>query len=57
MPNICQVSLMGNMSIIKENMNNFNKFYEKNFFYIVVPNKDKKFFKKKIKKKKCKNNF
>ena len=54
MPNICQVSLKGNMSIIKENMKNFNKFYEKNYFYIIVPNKDQNFFKKKIKKK---NNF
>lgn len=54
MPNICQVSLKGNMSIIKENMKNFNKFYEKNYFYIIVPNKDQNFFKKKIKKKNVK---
>ena len=51
MPNICQVSLSGNIPIINENMNNFENFYEKNSFYIIVPNKDKKLFKKKIKKK------
>ena len=54
MPNICQVSLSGNIPIINENMNNFENFYEKNFFYIIVPNKDKKLFKKKIKKKNVK---
>ena len=54
MPNICQVSLSGNIPIINENMNNFENFYEKNSFYIIVPNKDKKLFKKKIKKKNVK---
>ena len=54
MPNICQVSLSGNIPIIHENMNNFENFYEKNFFYIIVPNKDKKLFNKKIKKKNTK---
>jgi hypothetical protein len=54
MPNICQVSLSGNIPIINENMNNFENFYEKNFFYIIVPNKNTKLFKKKIKKKNVK---
>ena len=54
MPNICQVSLKGNIPIILQNLNNFKKFYEVNNFYIVIPNKDKKFFEKKIKIKNVK---
>jgi len=47
--NICQVSLKGNIPIIKENLKNFNKLYNDNYFYIVCPKKDKIFFNKKIK--------
>jgi hypothetical protein len=54
MLNICQVSLSGNIPIIIENINNFEKFYEKNFFYIIVPHKDKKLFEDKIKRKNVK---
>ena len=54
MPNVCQVSLKGNCPIILDNLENFNKFYKENYFYIICPNKDKKFFKKKIKKKNVK---
>jgi len=54
MINICQVSLNGNIPIIIENINNFEKFYKKNFFYIIVPNKDKKLFEYKIKRKNVK---
>jgi len=50
--NICQVSLKGNIPIIKENLKNFNKLYTDNYFYIVCPKKDKKFFSKKIKNNK-----
>ena len=54
MPNICQVSLRGNIPIILENIKSFNKFYKKNYFYIICPNKDEKFFKLKIKNKRVK---
>ena len=47
--NICQVSLSGNVKIIKENLINFNRFYENNFHYIICPKKEKFFFKKKLK--------
>ena len=47
--NICQVSLKGNIPIIKENLKNFNKLYNDNYFYIVCPKKEKIFFNKKIK--------
>jgi len=49
--NICQVSLIGNLPILMENIVNFNKFYKKNNFYIICPKKEKKFFLKKLKKK------
>ena len=52
--NICQVSLSGNVRIIKENLINFNKFYQNNFHYIICPKKEKIFFKKKIKSSNCK---
>lgn len=52
--NICQVSLSGNARIIKENLINFNKFYQNNFHYIICPKKEKIFFKKKIKSSNCK---
>ena len=51
---ICQVSLLGNIKIVKENLLNFNKFYQNNFHYIICPKKEKFFFKKKIKDKNCK---
>ena len=52
--NICQVSLLGNVRIIKENLINFNRFYQNNFHYIICPKKEKIFFKKKIKNSNCK---
>ena len=52
--NICQVSLLGNVRIIKENLINFNRFYLNNFHYIICPKKEKIFFKKKIKSNNCK---
>ena len=52
--NICQVSLLGNVRIIKENLINFNRFYLNNFHYIICPKKEKIFFKKKIKSSNCK---
>ena len=52
--NICQVSLLGNVRIIKENLIYFNKFYQSNFHYIICPKKEKFFFKKKIKSSNCK---
>ena len=47
--NICQVSLAGNIPIIKQNIEKFNNFYNSVFFYIIVPNKDFNQFKRKIK--------
>ena len=52
--NICQVSLRGNINILKENLLNFNKFYRNNFHYIICPKNEKLFFKKKLKNKNCK---
>lgn len=52
--NICQVSLAGNIPIILKNIANFENFYDKVFFYIVVPYKDIEIFKKKIKNKNVK---
>ncbi len=46
--NICQVSLRGNIPVIKKNLINFNKIYKDNNFFIICPKKDKIFFKKKI---------
>ena len=46
--NICQVTLKGNISVIKENLVNFNKIYKNNNFYIICPKKEKIFFKKKL---------
>ena len=51
--NICQVSLLGNAKIIKENLLNFNKFYENNFHYIICPKKEKIYFKRKLKNNNC----
>ena len=52
--NICQVSLLGNLRIVKENLLNFDKFYENNFHYIICPKREKIYFKKKIKNSNCK---
>ena len=46
--NICQVTLKGNIPVIKENLVNFNKMYKDNNFYIICPKKNKKIFKKRI---------
>ena len=54
MPNICQVSLYGNLPIIIENINKFEKFYQDNIFYIICPKKEKKFFLRKLKYKNVK---
>ena len=51
--NICQVSLLGNTEIVKENLLNFNKFYQNNFHYIICPKKEKIFFKRKLKNRNC----
>jgi len=51
--NICQISLKGNISILKENLLNFNKFYKNNFHYIICPKKEKIFFLDKIKDLNC----
>ncbi len=42
--NICQVSLKGNIPLIKENLDSFNKFYKNNRFFIICPKKEKYFF-------------
>ena len=44
--NVCQVSIAGNIPIIKENYKNFCKFYDKPLFFIICPNKEFKIFKK-----------
>ena len=51
--NICQVSLLGNIRIVKENLLNFNKFYQNNFHYIICPKKEKIYFKRKLKNRNC----
>mgnify|MGYP001199156372 CR=1 FL=1 len=51
--NICQVTLFGNINIIKENLLNFNKLYGNNFHYIICPKKEKILFSNKIKEKNC----
>jgi hypothetical protein len=51
MLNICQVSLKGNIPIILENLKNFNLHYNSNKFYIVCPQKDKKIFENRLKRK------
>ena len=44
--NVCQVSLAGNIPIIKRNYKNFCKFYDKPIFFIICPNKEFKIFKR-----------
>ena len=51
--NICQVSLIGNIEIVKENLLNFNKFYQNNYHYIICPKNEKFIFKKKISNINC----
>ena len=51
--NICQVSLLGNIKIVKENLLNFNKFYQNNYHYIICPKNEKFIFKKKISNINC----
>ena len=46
--NICQVSLQGNIPIIKKNYNNFKKIYKDVNLFLIVPKKNKKTFKKKL---------
>ena len=46
--NICQVSLQGNIPIIKKNYNNFKKIYKDINLFLIVPKKNKKIFKKKL---------
>jgi len=46
--NICQVSLIGNIPIIKKNYYNFKKIYKNINLFVVVPKKNKKIFKKKL---------
>ena len=45
---ICQVALARDMSLIKENLLNFNKIYGEVQFHIVVPKKEKIFFIKEL---------
>ena len=52
--NICQVSLSGNIPIIKENIKQFSNNYNNCKFYIICPSKEKKHFLKKINNKNCK---
>ncbi len=47
--NICQVSLAGNIPIIRENYKEFVKFYKNVNFYIICPKKEKKRFRQKLK--------
>jgi len=46
--NICQVSLLGNIPIIKKNYYNFKKIYKGINLFVLVPKKNKKIFKKKL---------
>ena len=46
--NICQVSLPGNIPIIRKKYNNFTKIYKNVKFFIIVPKKDIAIFKKKL---------
>ncbi len=48
---ICQVSLANNLPVIKENYDNFSKFYKNLTFFIICPKKQIKIFKKKLNKK------
>lgn len=46
--NICQVSLLGNIPIIKKNYYNFKKIYKDINLFIIVPKKNKKTFRQKL---------
>lgn len=52
--NICQVSLAGNIEIIKENLKKFELYYNDIYIYIVCPEKDFYEFKKQFNKKNIK---
>ena len=52
--NICQVSLKGNISTIKENISQFKIFYPNFKLFIICPKKEKKFFEQSIKYDRCK---
>ena len=47
--NICQVSLVRDISLIEKNYLNFSKFYNKFHLYIICPQKDLILFKEKFK--------
>ncbi len=46
--NICQVTLSGNIEIIKKNYSNFKQFYNNLQFFIICPNADLKKFKEEL---------
>ena len=46
--NICQVTLSGNIEIIKRNYLNFKQFYNNLQFFIICPNADLKKFKEEL---------
>ena len=46
--NICQVTLSGNIEIIKRNYLNFKQFYKNLQFFIICPNADLKKFKREL---------
>ena len=46
--NICQVTLSGNIEIIKRNYLNFKQFYKNLQFFIICPNVDLKKFKREL---------
>ena len=46
--NICQVTLSGNIEIIKRNYLNFKQFYKNLQFFIICPNADLKKFKQEL---------
>ena len=51
---ICQVSLANNIPIIKENYDNFTRFYKNLMFFIICPNNQLKIFKKHFNQKNIK---
>ena len=52
--NICQVSLARDISLVKENYNNFKKIYHNLQFHIICPKKDCDIFKKDLNNLDCK---
>ena len=51
---ICQVSLANNIPIIKENYDNFTRFYKNLIFFIICPNNQLRIFKKNFNQKNIK---